>query len=114
LHGGPPRTLDELAGADVLAVASLADPRPFEQNLRDAGARVELIAFPDHHDFDQADTDRILRIRGDRPLLMTRKDAVKLRDRIPEGVDALVLEQVVTMEEGGEVLDAALRRVLGR
>lgn len=114
LHGGPPRTLDELAGADVLAVASLADPRPFEQNLRDAGARVELIAFPDHHDFDQADADRILRIRGDRPLLMTRKDAVKLRDRIPEGVDALVLEQVVTMEEGGEVIDAALRRVLGR
>ena len=73
-----------------------------------------MLAFPDHHDFDRADANRILRARRDRPLLMTRKDAVKLRDLIPPGVDALVLEQSVWMERGGDLLDEALRKAVRR
>jgi tetraacyldisaccharide 4'-kinase len=114
LHGGAPRALAELSGREVTAVASLADPEPFRRNLEAAGARVEMLAFPDHHDFDRADANRILRARRDRPLLMTRKDAVKLRDLIPPGVDALVLEQSVWMERGGDLLDEALRKAVRR
>jgi tetraacyldisaccharide 4'-kinase len=114
LHGGAPRPIEELAGRDVLAVASLADPEPFRRNVQAAGARVELLAYPDHHDFDRADANRIIRERGDRPLLMTRKDAVKLRTLIPAGTEALVLEQSVRMERGGDLLDEALRKAVGR
>jgi tetraacyldisaccharide 4'-kinase len=114
LHGGAPRPLEELSGRDVLAVASLADPEPFRRNLQTAGARVELLAYPDHHDFDRADADRIVRERRGRSLLMTRKDAVKLRNLIPAGPDALVLEQSVRMERGGDRLDEALRKAVRR
>jgi tetraacyldisaccharide 4'-kinase len=114
LHGGVPLPLEELAGREVLAIASLADPDPFRRNLEAVGGRVELLAYPDHHDFDRADADRIGRVRGDRPLLMTRKDAVKLRTLIPPGTEALVLEQSVRMERGGDLLDEALRKAVGR
>jgi tetraacyldisaccharide 4'-kinase len=114
LHGGAPRPLEGLAGREVLAVASLADPDPFRRNLQAAGARVELLAYPDHHDFDRVDAGRIARARGDRPLLMTRKDAVKLRTLIPAGTEALVLEQSVRMERGGDLLDEALRKAVKR
>lgn len=114
LHGGASRSPSDLAGVEILAVASLADPSPFVENLRGAGARVELLAYPDHHDFDRADADRITRVRGNRPLLMTRKDAVKLRKWIPEGADAFILEQKVEMEQGGDLLDEVLSGALRR
>jgi tetraacyldisaccharide 4'-kinase len=112
LHGGVPNPVENLSGREVLAVASLADPEPFRRNLQAAGARVELLAYPDHHDFDRSDVDRILRDLRGRPLLMTRKDAVKLRALIPEGPEALVLEQTVHMECGGDLLDDALRKAV--
>jgi tetraacyldisaccharide 4'-kinase len=112
LHGGTLRPPRELSGMDVVAVASLADPAPFVANLRALGARVELLAYPDHHDFDRADAARITRIRGNRPLLMTHKDAVKLRDLLPPDAEALILEQHVEIEDGEALLDAAIRGAL--
>ena len=47
-----------------------------------------------------------------RMLVMTGKDAVKLRVLLGEGADAWVLEQSVTLEGGADALDTALRRAL--
>lgn len=112
LRGGDVRGMDALAGRDVLAVAALATPRPFLAQLAAAGARVEAALHPDHHDFTAGEAAALARRAEGRTMVMTRKDAVKLRPLLPAGVDALVLEQRVEIERGADALDAALRRAV--
>ncbi len=111
----PPReevSLEWLGGRDLLAVASLADPRPFVEQLQERGARVELLAYPDHHPFDLANATRIARAAGGRPVVMTRKEAVKLRPLLPSDRAAMVLDQRVEVETGSAELDRALREAV--
>lgn len=112
LHGAAQMPVDALAGRRVLAVAALATPEPFFATLRGTGAEVEAAAYPDHHPFS-ADEARTLRDRAaGRMLVMTGKDAVKLRALLGGAADAWVLEQSVTIESGADALDTALRRAL--
>jgi tetraacyldisaccharide 4'-kinase len=99
-------------GAAVLAVAALADPGPFAENLRGMGLTVELAAFPDHHAFDAAEADALLGRAGRRPIVMTHKDAVKLRDLLPMSTEAWVLTQRVRFTAGEDVLLRALDGVV--
>jgi tetraacyldisaccharide 4'-kinase len=112
LHGGAPRKPAWLRARDVLAVAALAQPRPFFDALREAGAQVEEDAYPDHHPFTSADAGRIQARAEGRTIVMTHKDAVKLRELLPPSTETLVLEQAVRIEAGLDELDAALRRTL--
>jgi tetraacyldisaccharide 4'-kinase len=112
LHAGEARPLSSLAGRDILAVAALATPGPFFAALREAGATVEESVYPDHHPFDAADALRIVSRAMGRPIVMTHKDAVKLRPLVSTSAQALVLEQAVRIESGGDALDAELRRAL--
>ncbi len=59
----------------VAVVAGIANPRQFYDALRRAGVSGELFGFPDHHAFRQSDFAAM----GDRPILMTEKDAAKCR-----------------------------------
>lgn len=98
-------------GQCVVAVG-LADHGLFIENARGAGADVgaELI-FPDHHEYDAADLDRIRSVAAGRPVITSAKDWVKLRG----GMDASqiwVLTQQLIVEEGDALLDSALDRVL--
>ncbi len=77
----------DLAGApanapreDVLAVCSIARPRPFAAGLRRLlpAARIELVSFPDHHEYTAGDVAALLARRGGRAIVCTDKDAVKL------------------------------------
>ncbi len=84
LAGGP---ADAPAG-EVMAVCSIARPAAFASGLRTllGGARLELVAFPDHHDFTAADVATLRKRRAGRALACTEKDAVKLaqwRDDLP-------------------------------
>lgn len=114
LHGGQgdSRQAPALAGTAVLAVAGLADPGPFAANLLGAGARVELAAFPDHHEFTARDAETLLRRSQTRPLVMTHKDAVKLGALLPADSDAWVLTQRVSIAWGADRLDAAVAAAL--
>ena len=112
LHGGEALDLAWLRGRDVLAVAALAQPEPFFAALREAGAAAEEAAYADHHPFSPADAASIQARAGERPIVMTHKDAVKLRALLPPSTEALVLEQAVRIEAGGDELDAAFRRAL--
>ncbi|HEX8271984.1 MAG TPA: tetraacyldisaccharide 4'-kinase [Longimicrobiaceae bacterium] len=96
------------AGDAVLAAAALADPAPFAENLRQRGFRVEMAAFPDHHAFDAAEAAALLERAAGRPIVMTHKDAVKLRDLLPPSARAWVLTQSVRFTAGGDVLLRAL------
>lgn len=112
LHGGASETLASLAGREVLAVAGLGMPEPFFDALRQVGARVEEDAYPDHHPFTASDALKIVSRAAGRPIIITRKDAVKLRELIGPKPNVWVMEQVVRIEQGEDALDAVLRRAL--
>lgn len=104
----------ELRGREVLAVAALADPAPFVEHLRGWGAKVDEALFGDHHAFTADEAKAlVVRARG-RVMVMTRKDAVKLRGLLPVDCEAYVLEQTVEFDWGEEALEAALSRALER
>jgi tetraacyldisaccharide 4'-kinase len=112
LDGGAPVPLDHLAGRSVLAVAALAQPGLFLENLRHCGAEVEAALYPDHHPFSAADAAHVAGRAAGRVVVMTHKDAVKLRGLLPGGTNAYVLEQTVEIDRGLSELDAALKRAL--
>jgi tetraacyldisaccharide 4'-kinase len=103
-----------LNGESILAVGALAIPERFFAQLRAAGARVEAVAYRDHHEFSAADARSILSRAGGRRLLVTRKDAVKLRPLLDPRADVWVVAQRVEWERGGErVVEAIDRLVTG-
>jgi tetraacyldisaccharide 4'-kinase len=59
----------------VHAVADAGDPNRFFLHLARMGVKVLPHPFPDHHRFKPSD----LEFGDDAPVLMTEKDAVKLR-----------------------------------
>jgi tetraacyldisaccharide 4'-kinase len=105
--------LDQLRDLDVVALTTLADPAPFHAQLRELGARIETImSFPDHHEFSGDDLDRIRSGARGRPIVVTRKEAVK----IPEDMDVpvWVVDQRVEFEEGEANLHQAIDAAVGR
>lgn len=104
----------ELRGAEVLAVAALANPAPFLDHIRGWGATVDEAIFGDHHAFTAGEAAALVARAAGRVVVMTRKDAVKLRDLFPAGARAYVLEQTVRFDWGEEALEAALLRALER
>ena len=67
--------LKAFAGQKVHAVAGIGDPNRFFVDLARAGLRVLPHPFPDHHRFAPGD----LEFGDDAPVVLTEKDAVKLR-----------------------------------
>jgi tetraacyldisaccharide 4'-kinase len=113
LHeGAPPTELGALAGRRVVAITSLADPRPFLSSLECAGIDARPLTFPDHHEFTREDILDIRQEAGAHVLVMTLKEAVKLRNRLPGGAEGYFAEQEVVLESGEVELDAMLRRTL--
>jgi tetraacyldisaccharide 4'-kinase len=112
LHGSGALGIGALAGRKVLGVAALAVPGPFIDHLRGAGAEVEGATYPDHHPFNADDAANLMARGNGRMMVMTHKDAVKLRALLPAAAEAYVLEQTVTIESRADALDAALRRAL--
>ncbi len=93
-----------LGGSRVLAVAALANPRAFIQQLTALGAIVTPLLYPDHHDFTEQDVTRITRLAADADVVVcSLKDAVKLAPMWPRGApDVWYVTQTVTFERGGE------------
>jgi tetraacyldisaccharide 4'-kinase len=67
--------LKAFAGQPVHAAAGIGDPNRFFLHLGRAGVKVIPHPFPDHHPFGERDLD----FGDDLPVLLTEKDAVKLR-----------------------------------
>ena len=101
--------LAERPRGDLLAVAGVAVPQTFADLVRDeTGAAVELLDFPDHHEYTPADVERISRVAAGRPVAITEKDAVKLSDLVGSLPDVRVLVLAVEIERGRESLAAAV------
>jgi tetraacyldisaccharide 4'-kinase len=69
------RPASAFTGRKVHAVAGIGDPNRFFLHLAKLGLEPLPHPFPDHHPFTAADLD----FAGEAPVLMTEKDAVKLR-----------------------------------
>ena len=69
------RPVAAFAGQRVHAVAGIGEPNRFFMHLAKLGIKVIAHPFPDHHAF----TPQELEFGDDSPVVMTEKDAVKLR-----------------------------------
>lgn len=98
--------LGALAGRTVDVVSGIGHPRAFERTLRDLGAELgEQRQFPDHHAFTAADLAGL----GARWIVVTAKDAVKLRDVAGAVRGALrVVDIELELVEGQGALEALL------
>ena len=90
---------------EVLAATGVASPQAFATLVGEqTGAAVELLDFPDHHEFTRGDLARIGRVAGVRPVAVTEKDAVKLREHAGALPDVRVLTLALEIESGEALL----------
>jgi len=72
-----------LFGREVVALSGLARPQSFEEALTKEGMKVSPARFPDHHFFSVMEQERVRRDAGERPIVVTEKDRVRLREDFP-------------------------------
>lgn len=115
LRSGTRHPATVVRGRTVTAAAGIADPHGFAAQLRALGASVQLLAYQDHHSYSREDLACLVRASAKADyVVVTEKDAVKLRGRWPqEAPEPLVAALTVHWERNGrqleQVLDAALQ-----
>ncbi len=114
------RELLYIRGKRVILLSSIGDAGYFEDTVRDLGAEVvEHIAFSDHHNYSQADRQRILKRCQERSfdfLVTTEKDAVKLSRMCLyfEDYTMMILAVELHIVSGKELLIDRLRGLYNR
>jgi tetraacyldisaccharide 4'-kinase len=97
---------DTLEGRRVVAASAIADPEAFIAQTKATGAHVQPATWRDHHEFQDQDVAWLAQAaRKADYLVLTEKDAVKLRDRWPASIpEPLVAVLAVEWEQGeGEI-----------
>jgi tetraacyldisaccharide 4'-kinase len=107
---GRPVPAADLSGRRVVAASAIGDPEAFIAQTKATGALVQAATWRDHHAFDNGDLAWLARAaRKADHLVVTRKDAVKLRDRWPAGApEPLVATLDLHWEEGRDALVRAV------
>jgi tetraacyldisaccharide 4'-kinase len=103
-----------LAGRRVIAASAIADPEGFVAQTKATGAAVQVATWKDHHEYREEDVAWLAHAakRADH-LVITEKDAVKLRERWPaDAPEPLVAVLDLTWEEGGDAIAVALDAVV--
>jgi tetraacyldisaccharide 4'-kinase len=114
LVSGTRHPAEMLRARRVVAASGIADPDAFVAQVKSTGAAVQVATWKDHHDFRDADVAWLAHAarRADH-VVITEKDAVKLRDRWPASVpEPLVAVLELEWEAGGEAILAALDAVI--
>lgn len=107
-------TAAELAGKRVVAASGIADPEAFIAQTKATGAQVQAATWRDHHGYRDEDVAWLAKAaRKADHVVMTQKDAVKLRDRWPASVpEPLVARLDLEWEDGHDALVQALHAVV--
>lgn len=69
---------------EFVLVTGIAQPTALLQYLDDLGAQYTHLSFSDHHLFSKSDIDKIRVAAGEKPILTTEKDAVRLQPLLPQ------------------------------
>lgn len=112
LVSGTEREVSWLSGRRVVAASAIADPGAFVAQIKLTGAQVQVATWKDHHQFRDEDIAWLAHAarRADH-VVVTAKDAVKLRDRWPQSVPEPSVATLRLTFEAGEI---ALREALAR
>ncbi len=107
---GREQPVEALRGQRVVAATAIADPDAFVAQVKGTGAQVQVATWRDHYDFRDEDVAWLARAaRKADHVVLTAKDAVKLRDRWPASApEPLVAILNVRFESGGDAFVAAL------
>lgn len=107
---GREQPVEALQGQRVVAATAIADPDAFVAQVKGTGAQVQVATWRDHYDFRDEDVAWLARAaRKADHVVLTAKDAVKLRDRWPASApEPLVAILNVRFETGGDAFVAAL------
>ena len=75
------KPLGMMVGRKIVTISAIADPASFYELLGELEVRpVDVLEYPDHHVFDQADWQQISKVAHQADLIVcTEKDLVKLR-----------------------------------
>lgn len=105
----------DLAYKSIMACAGIAAPEEFFQQLENMGAFVSKMAFRDHYHFsDDAIKEMVHKAKGVDYVVVTQKDAVKLRGRWPTGAPEVIVADLQLHWEHGETDLAAQVRQLSQ
>lgn len=99
--------LDALIGKAVTAVAGIGSPERFFQALRNADLEIQSVSFDDHHAYNEKDFQSL----PSGPVIVTGKDAVKIRALSLQNLDIYELEVDVDMSDN---LKLAVHNMLKR
>lgn len=105
-----------LVGRETVLISAIADPDAFDRQMAAAGAIVQYHAvYADHYAFMAADvSDIVARAGPSVAVVCTLKDAVKLVPLWPRvGAALWYVSQTVVVEQGAEILEQVVARVLG-
>ena len=94
------RHISEFQGRQVHALAGIGFPEIFFASLMQMGIDVIEHEFPDHHEFDAQD----LNLKPDLPILVTHKDAVKLKGLARESIWVVPLSIELSEELSSRIL----------
>ncbi|HET9776307.1 MAG TPA: tetraacyldisaccharide 4'-kinase [Gemmatimonadaceae bacterium] len=102
--------LHAIDGADLTAIAAIAQPDSFFRQLTELGAVVRPQSFPDHYAFTRADARRIAAEASSSDFVVcTLKDAVKLERIWPAEAGSLwYVSQRLRFEDGQQHIDRLL------
>ena len=103
-----------LEGRRVVAASAIADPEAFVAQTKATGAQVQVATWRDHHEFRDEDVAWLAKAaRKADFVVLTEKDAVKLRDRWPASVpEPLVAVLDLTWEQGEAAIRAGLDAIV--
>ena len=107
---GQSMPLQAIDGADLTAVAAIAQPESFFKQLTELGAIVRPHSYPDHHAFTKAEAHKIASEASNSDFVVcTLKDAVKLESIWPAEAGSLwYVSQRLWIEDGQEHFDRLL------
>jgi len=106
--------LHVIRGADLTAIAAIAEPQSFFKQLTELGAVVRPFSFPDHYAFTRADARNLAAEANNSDFVVcTLKDAVKLESLWPAEAGSLwYVSQRLRIEDGQEHIDRLLEGLL--
>jgi tetraacyldisaccharide 4'-kinase len=107
-----PECAETLTDRDVLVACAIGNPRAFRLTVEALGGRIrEHRVFRDHHAYSAKDVDDLAAVGL--PVVVTEKDAVKLRPLWPTEPPLIVVKIEFEATDGAEHIAALLDRVAG-